>query len=68
MVGKTTLFNVILVRRADGGEITFQADISAALPHRIAMGIGPTQMCVRDLSLLENVALAVLPWRDGSLI
>jgi branched-chain amino acid transport system ATP-binding protein len=69
--GKTTLFNVISgLHRLDRGEITFQGRrISGLPPYKIAaLGIGRTFQIVRplmDLSLLENVATAVLYGRDG---
>lgn len=69
--GKTTLFNVISgLNKLDGGEISFQGRrISGLPPYKIAAsGIGRTFQIVRplmDLSLLENVATAVLYGRDG---
>jgi len=69
--GKTTLFNVISgLYKLDHGEITFQGErISGLPPYKIAAnGIGRTFQIVRplmDLSLLENVATAVLYGRDG---
>lgn len=68
--GKTTLFNVISgLYKLDDGEITLHGTrISGLPPHKIAaMGIGRTFQIVRplmDLSLLENVATAVLYGRD----
>jgi branched-chain amino acid transport system ATP-binding protein len=64
--GKTTLFNVISgLCRPDAGEIEFQGKrITSLPPYKIAaMGIGRTFQIVRplmDLSLLENVTVAVL--------
>ncbi|NIS70912.1 MAG: ATP-binding cassette domain-containing protein [Proteobacteria bacterium] len=69
--GKTTLFNVISgLYRSDYGEISFNGHpISGLRPHEIArLGIGRTFQIVRplmDLSLAENVAIAVLYGRGG---
>jgi branched-chain amino acid transport system ATP-binding protein len=69
--GKTTLFNVISgLYRPDTGEIFFEGRlISGLAPHRIArLGIGRTFQIVRplmELSLLENVGIAVLYGREG---
>lgn len=69
--GKTTLFNVISgLYRPDAGEIFFEGRlISGLAPHRIArLGIGRTFQIVRplmELSLLENVGIAVLYGREG---
>ncbi len=69
--GKTTLFNVISgLYKLDGGEIAFQGRvITGSPPYAIAaMGIGRTFQIVRplmDLTLLENVATAVLYGREG---
>jgi branched-chain amino acid transport system ATP-binding protein len=69
--GKTTLFNVISgLYRSDYGEISFNGrPISGLRPHEIArLGIGRTFQIVRplmDLSLAENVAIAVLYGRGG---
>jgi branched-chain amino acid transport system ATP-binding protein len=69
--GKTTLFNVISgLHKADSGEVTFQnRRITGLPPHKIAaMGIGRTFQVVRplmDLTLLENVEIAVLYGREG---
>lgn len=69
--GKTTLFNVISgLFKPESGEITFEGRrISGIAPHKIAtMGVGRTFQIVRplmDLSLLENVTIAVLYGREG---
>lgn len=69
--GKTTLFNVISgFYKPDGGEVSFRGErISGKPPHRVAaMGIGRTFQIVRslmDLTLVENVAIAVLYGRMG---
>jgi branched-chain amino acid transport system ATP-binding protein len=69
--GKTTLFNVISgLCKPESGEISFKAErISGMPPHKIArMGIGRTFQIVRplmDLSLIHNVATAVLYGREG---
>jgi branched-chain amino acid transport system ATP-binding protein len=68
--GKTTLFNVISgLFKPESGQITFEgAPISGLPPHKIArMGIGRTFQIVRplmDLSLIQNVAIAVMYGRD----
>ncbi len=68
--GKTTLFNVISgLYRAESGQIVFNGrPINGLPPHRIArMGIGRTFQIVRplmDLSLIQNVAIAVMYGRD----
>lgn len=64
--GKTTLFNVISgLYRPESGKIMFEgAPIHGLPPHKIArMGIGRTFQIVRplmDLSLIQNVAIAVM--------
>jgi branched-chain amino acid transport system ATP-binding protein len=69
--GKTTLFNLISgLLKLDAGEITFSGErITGLAPHRIAaMGMGRTFQIVRplmDLSLQENVTIAVLYGREG---
>jgi branched-chain amino acid transport system ATP-binding protein len=69
--GKTTLFNVISgFYKPDGGEVSFLGEpISGKPPYRIAaLGIGRTFQIVRplmDLTLVENVAIAVLYGRMG---
>lgn len=69
--GKTTLFNVISgLHRPDSGEVTFRGRrISGLAAHRIAaLGIGRTFQIVRplmDLSILNNVSIAVLYGRQG---
>ncbi len=69
--GKTTLFNVISgLFRPEAGEVRFMnRRISGLPPYRIAaMGIGRTFQIVRplmDLTLVENVAIAVLYGRTG---
>lgn len=69
--GKTTLFNVISgFYKPDGGEVSFLGErISGKPPHRIAaLGVGRTFQIVRplmDLTLVENVAIAVLYGRMG---
>lgn len=69
--GKTTLFNVISgLYRPDSGQALFEGrSITGVAPHRIAaMGIGRTFQVVRplmDLTLLENVTIAVLYGREG---
>ncbi len=69
--GKTTLFNVISgLFRPEAGQVHFMnRRISGLPPHRIAaMGIGRTFQIVRplmDLTLVENVAVAVLYGRTG---
>jgi len=69
--GKTTLFNVISgLVRPDSGAITFRGrPIAGLAPHKIAaMGIGRTFQIVRplmELTLLENVTVAVLYGREG---
>jgi branched-chain amino acid transport system ATP-binding protein len=68
--GKTTLFNVISgLHKPDAGRVTFQGRVVTGLaPHAVAaMGIGRTFQIVRplmDLTLLENVATAVLFGRE----
>ena len=68
--GKTTLFNVISgLFKPESGQITFEgAPINGLPPHKIArMGIGRTFQIVRplmDLSLIQNVAIAVMYGRD----
>ncbi len=69
--GKTTLFNVVSgLHKPDSGLITFEKrPISGLPPYRIAsLGIGRTFQIVRplmDLSLVHNVAIAVLYGREG---
>ncbi len=69
--GKTTLFNVISgFYKPESGEIHFMdRRISGLPPHKIAtMGVGRTFQIVRplmDLTLVENVAIAVLYGRMG---
>ena len=69
--GKTTLFNVVSgLYKPDSGVVTFEEKkISGLPPYRIAgMGIGRTFQIVRpllDLSLIQNVATAVLYGREG---
>ena len=69
--GKTTLFNVISgLHKVDSGDITFMGQrITGLPPHAIArLGIGRTFQVVRpltDLTLKENVAIAVLYGREG---
>lgn len=69
--GKTTLFNVISgLYKLDAGKIDFQGRVITGLPAYAvaAMGIGRTFQIVRplmDLTLLENVATAVLYGREG---
>jgi branched-chain amino acid transport system ATP-binding protein len=68
--GKTTLFNVISgLYRPESGKIMFEGKpINGLPPHKIArMGIGRTFQIVRplmDLSLIQNVAIAVMYGRD----
>lgn len=68
--GKTTLFNVISgLFKPESGQITFEgAPINGLPPHKIArMGIGRTFQIVRplmDLSLIQNVAIAVMYGRQ----
>lgn len=68
--GKTSLFNVISgLHKSDSGEITFKGKrITGLPPYEIArLGIGRTFQLVRplmDLSLTENVAIAVLYGRE----
>lgn len=69
--GKTTLFNLISgLIRTDKGAIEFEGSrISYLPPYKIAgLGIGRTFQIVRplmELSLIENVAIAVLYGRSG---
>ena len=69
--GKSTLFNVITgFYPADAGRIIFQGeDITRSKTHEIALrGIGRTFQLVRPLlgmTVLENIATAVLYGRDG---
>jgi branched-chain amino acid transport system ATP-binding protein len=69
--GKTTLFNIISgLHKVDSGDITFMGQrITGLPPHAIArLGIGRTFQVVRpltDLTLKENVAIAVLYGREG---
>jgi branched-chain amino acid transport system ATP-binding protein len=69
--GKTTLFNVISgLHKLDSGGIYFHGQrISGLPPYKIArLGIGRTFQIVRplmDLSLIHNVAIAVLYGREG---
>jgi len=69
--GKTTLFNIISgLYEPDTGKITFsEHTITGLPPHKIAQfGVGRTFQIVRplmDLSLIENVAIAVLYGREG---
>lgn len=68
--GKTTLFNVISgLHKPDAGQVSFEGSVITGLaPHAVAaMGIGRTFQIVRplmDLTLLENVATAVLFGRE----
>jgi branched-chain amino acid transport system ATP-binding protein len=68
--GKTTLFNLISgLFKPDSGKIFFDGEPINGLPaHRIAQkGIGRTFQIVRplmDLSLIDNVAIAVMHGRD----
>ncbi len=68
--GKTTLFNIISgLLRPDSGRVIFEdKEIQCLRPHKIAsMGIGRTFQIVRplmDLTLIENVATAVLFGRE----
>ena len=68
--GKTTLFNVISgLYRPESGKIMFEGEpINGLPPHKIArLGIGRTFQIVRplmDLSLIQNVAIAVMYGRD----
>jgi branched-chain amino acid transport system ATP-binding protein len=68
--GKTTLFNIISgLFKPDSGQIMFDDEpISGMPPYKIAQkGIGRTFQIVRpllDLSLLQNVAIAVMYGRE----
>lgn len=68
--GKTTLFNIISgLFKPDSGQIMFDEEpISGLPPYKIAQkGIGRTFQIVRplmDLSLLQNVAIAVMYGRE----
>jgi branched-chain amino acid transport system ATP-binding protein len=69
--GKTTLFNVISgLYKPDSGHVDFKGQrISGLPPYKIArLGVGRTFQIVRplmDLSLIHNVAIAVLYGREG---
>lgn len=69
--GKTTLFNVISgLYKPDSGNVNFRGQrISGLPPYKIArLGVGRTFQIVRplmDLSLIHNVAIAVLYGREG---
>lgn len=69
--GKTTLFNVISgLYKPDAGVVNFKGQrISGLPPYKIArLGVGRTFQIVRplmDLSLIHNVAIAVLYGREG---
>lgn len=69
--GKTTLFNVISgLHKPNSGEIVLEGQrISGMPPHKIArLGVGRTFQIVRplmDLSLIHNVAIAVLYGREA---
>lgn len=68
--GKTTLFNVISgLVRSDSGKIAFEgSEITRKAPHAIAsLGIARTFQIVRplrDLDLIDNVAIAVVYGRN----
>jgi branched-chain amino acid transport system ATP-binding protein len=69
--GKTTLFNIISgLYKPDSGTVSFRGKrISGLPPYKIArIGIGRTFQIVRplaDLSLIHNVAIAVLYGREN---